>query len=90
VAEVGGQRQHHLVDVDALAVPQHYATHREGVPQIVDTRPVVSAAVDPTQLVTQLDENAMYLTLAQRVTKPPSPGTDEERRLGSRRYRPTT
>ena len=58
--------------------------------QIVDARPIVSAAVDPAQFITQLDEDAVYLAVAQRVTEPLAPGADEERRLGARRYRPTT
>ena len=69
---------------------QHYAAHRECVPQIVDARSVVSAAVGPAQFVTQLDEDAMHLALSQPVTEPLAPGTDEERRLGACWHRPTT
>ena len=38
VADVGRQRQHRLIDVDALRVPEHDATNDEGVPQVVDAR----------------------------------------------------
>ena len=46
VPDVGRQRQHRLIDVHALRLPQHDAAHDEGVAQVMDARRVVSAAVD--------------------------------------------
>ena len=51
--------------------------------QLVDARSVVSPAVDPTQLMTQLDEDAVYLALSQCLTQSLAPCADEERHIGA-------
>ena len=50
VPDVGRQRQHRLIDINALCVPLHDAMYDEGVSQIVDTRCVVSSSVAPAQM----------------------------------------
>ena len=56
--------------------------------QIVDARCVVSAAVDPAQLIAQVDEDTVYLALAQRVAKSLTAHADEEPHLGTARDTP--
>ena len=52
MTDVGRQRQHRLIDVDAGLMPQHDAAHGEGVPQVMDARSDVSSSVEPAELVT--------------------------------------
>jgi hypothetical protein len=40
---------HRLIDVDALGMPEHHATDDECVPQLVDSRAILSAAVVPVR-----------------------------------------
>ena len=63
--EVGRQRQHGLIEVDALALPEQQALDGEGVAQLVQARSLGGTAVNPSQLVAQFDEDAMHLTLTQ-------------------------
>ena len=78
VAHVGGQRQHRLIDVYPLVVPEHHPTNHHRVPQVVDARTFVSAAVDPAQLIAQTDEDPMHLAEAQGTPPAPAPRADEE------------
>jgi hypothetical protein len=81
MADVGGQRQHGLIDVHTLRVPEHHATNDERVPQVVDARASVSAAVDPAQLVAQAAEDPIHLAQTQAMPQTLAPRSDEERRL---------
>jgi hypothetical protein len=45
-------------------MPEHHPADGETVPQVVDARPGVSPAVDPTEPVTQFDEHPVNLALA--------------------------
>jgi hypothetical protein len=68
VPHVSGQRQHLLIDIHALNMPEHHATNDEGVPQIVDAWSIVSTAIDPSQLITQSDEDLTDLVQAQAMS----------------------
>src|ERR1700674_407275 len=81
MAHVGGQRQHCLIDLHTLRVPEHHATNDEGVAKVMDTRASVSAAIDPAQLVAQADKDPMHLAQTQAMSQTLAPRTHEERRL---------
>ena len=49
--------------------------------KVVDARASVGAAIDPTQLVAQADEDAVYLAQTQAIPQTLPPRTHEERRL---------
>jgi hypothetical protein len=53
------------------------------MPQVVDARTIVSAAVDPAQLIAQIDEDPMHLAQTQDTTPEPAPRADEEWHLPS-------
>ena len=55
----------------------------KSVPQIVDARSIVSAAIDPAQALTQFDEDAMDLPVSRRLARPLTARADEERYLRS-------
>jgi hypothetical protein len=82
VPDIGGQRQHRLIDVDTLGLPLCDAAHDEGMPQVMNARRMMIAAVAPGQLLSQPGEDAMHLALAKRHSMPPAPRADEERGFG--------
>ena len=53
VTHVGRQRQHHLIDIGALGMPEHHAPDGKGVTQVVQARRLVCTAIDPAQAVAQ-------------------------------------
>jgi hypothetical protein len=79
--DVGRQRQHRLVHVDALLLPQQDAPDHEGVPQIVDARRMMRTAVGPAQVAAQCGEDALHLVPADRLAEQAPPRADEERRV---------
>jgi len=82
VPDVGGQRQHRLIDVDALRLPLCDAAYDEGVPQVMDAWRMMIAAVAPAQLLAQTDEDAMHLAVAKRQPMPSASRADKERGFG--------
>lgn len=65
VAHVGGQRQHPLMEVHALFVPQDQAPHGKAVAKIVDPRLPMPTTIDPTQLPSQQLKHPMSLPVTQ-------------------------
>jgi hypothetical protein len=61
VADVGGQGQHRLIDIDILRMPAQHAANDECMAKIMDARGGVGAAVDPAQLLPQVLENPVHL-----------------------------
>ena len=62
-------------------MPEHHATDDECVPQLVDSRAILSAAVVPPHLVAQADKDPMHLTQAQSIPPAPATRTHQERRF---------
>ena len=79
MSDVGRQLQHGLVGVDTLRQPLHNATHDEGVPQIMNARRVMRAAINPSQLFSQTGEDAFHLVGGQWQSPSPTACADEER-----------
>src|SRR5271155_2748457 len=71
-------------------MPEHHPAHRETVPQVVDARRGVSPSIDPAEPVTQLAEDPINLTCAQRLAQPLAPRADEEWRLRGGPHLPAT
>jgi hypothetical protein len=76
--------QHRLVDVGALLLPEDHPVHGEAVPQVVDARPIMGAAIDPAQAAAQRVEHPVHLALAQRLAEQPAASAHKERRLRCR------
>ena len=56
------------------------------MPQIVDSRGMVSATVTPVQLLAQADEDTFHVASVQRQTPSSPTRGDEERGIGLRRH----
>ena len=56
-----------LIDIHALSVPEHYTTNDKGMAQIVNAGGGVSAAIDPSQLITQAGKDLMNFAKAQEM-----------------------
>ena len=69
MAQVGRQRQHPLVDIHALLVPQHQPANGEAVAQIVHPRLTVTTPIDPPELPAQLLEDPVDLSVAHGLTQ---------------------
>ena len=82
MAHVGGQGEHHLIDVGAISMPEHQAPDDKSVAQVVKAWRSVRAAIDPTEAVTQRIEDTVCLPVAERLPKSPATATDEERSVG--------
>ena len=82
VPDIGGQRQHRLIDVDTLRLPLCDATHDEGVPQVMNARRMMIAAVAPGQLLSQPGEDTVDLAIAERQPMPLPSCANEERGFG--------
>jgi hypothetical protein len=67
MGHISGQRQHLLIDIHTLCMPKHHAKNDKGVSHVTNTRAIVSIAMDPSQLITQVDEDAMYLGQTQTL-----------------------
>jgi hypothetical protein len=48
-------------------VPAHHAPNNEGVAQVMKPRRIVRTTIYPTELVTQLIEDAVCLPVAERL-----------------------
>lgn len=79
VTQVSRQRQHRLINIGSLRVPQHHAANSEAVAQVVDARPIVAATVHPIQRSSQFDEDPVDLAPTQGMAQPLSSCADEER-----------
>ena len=79
MADVGGQRQHGLIDIHALGLPLGDASNHEVVPQVMDAGGMVGSAVVPAQFFAQFAKDAMHLAIPQRQASASTACTDEER-----------
>src|SRR5665647_75770 len=71
-------------------MPKHYPVHDKSMAQVVDARPAMTSAINPTQFVTQFAKDPMYLAVAQRRTQQSAPRANEERGFCGGRYLATT
>ena len=53
---------------------------------IVKARCGMCAPIDPVEAIAQGIEDAMDLSIAERLPQPPTPSANEERGVGRRRY----
>lgn len=86
VAHVRGQRQHPLIKVRPLFMPQDQAPHGKAVANVVDPRLSMPAAIHPVQLPSQLLKHSVGLPVAQRLAPTHAARTDEERRVKARTH----
>ena len=76
--QVGGQRQHCLIDIDAQLMPAHQRANGKGVAQIMNANSDMCATICPAQFGDQLDEHAMNLAISQRLAQQLSTRANEE------------
>jgi hypothetical protein len=62
-------------------MPKHHATHRKGMPKIVDPWPVVGAAIAPLKLIAQAAEDSLYLAQTQPLAQTLSSHAHEKRQF---------
>jgi hypothetical protein len=71
-------RQHRLIDVHVLRLPQEDTPYHEGVAQVVNARSVMRPAIAPAQLLAQRREDPMDLALVQILASSPAPRGDKK------------
>ena len=78
MAHVSRQGEHHLVNIGAIHMPEHQATHHEGVAQVMQADGYMAAPIHPAQSVTQRIEDAVGLAVAERQPKPSATTADQK------------